>query len=88
MKHMTIKGLITNDWDRDNLNFLLNSPPEVLKEWEAAMEPDDLAYAQELLDAYAEELRVEATFLKTEAELSLLCEYNTAKTLLDAIAKK
>ena len=83
-----MKGLITNDWDRDNLNFLLHSSPEVIKEWEAAMEPDDLEYAQELLDAYAEELRVEATFLKTEAELSLLCEYNTAKTLLDAIAQK
>jgi hypothetical protein len=83
-----MKGLITNDWDRDNLNFLLNSSPEVLKDWEASMEPDDLAYAQELLDAYAEELRVEATFLKTEAELSLLCEYNDAKTLLDTIAKR
>jgi len=83
-----MKGLITNDWDRDNLKFLLNSPPEVLKEWEAAMDPDDLVYAQELLDAYAEELRVEATFLKTEAELSLLCEYNTAKSVLDAIAKR
>ena len=83
-----MKGLITNDWDRDNLNFLLNSSPDVLKEWEQAMEPDDLVYAQELLDAYAEELRVEATFLKTEAELSLLCEYNTAKQVIDRVAKR
>ena len=78
-----MKGLITNDWDRDNLNFLLNASPKVLKDWEAAMEPDDIVYAQELMDAYAEELRVEATFLKTEAEMSLLVEYPDASRVID-----
>lgn len=82
-----MKGLITNDWDRDNLNFLLNSSPETLKDWEASMDEDDLAYAQELLDAYAEELRVEAQFLRTEAELGLLLKYNDAQTLIDKVSK-
>jgi hypothetical protein len=82
-----MKGLITNDWDRDNLNFLLKSSPAVLKEWEAAMEPDDIEYAQELMDAYAEELRLEAEFLKTEAELSLLLKYNEATALIDKVSK-
>ena len=82
-----MKGLITNDWDRDNLNFLLNSPPEVMADWEAWAEEDDLAYAQELLDAYAEELRLEALDLLVEARMSLMFEYPDAKQVIDSIAR-
>ena len=28
-----MKGLITNDWDRDNLNFLLHASPDVIADW-------------------------------------------------------
>jgi hypothetical protein len=83
-----IKGLITNEWDRDNLNFLLNTADTELKHWHAQADADDLAYAQELLAAYSLELKVKAEELRIEAELSVLCEYNTAKSLLDAIAQK
>ena len=64
-------GLITNDWDRDNLNFLLNAGDECLKDWHAQADEDDLVYAQELLASYSEELRVRARELKIEAELEL-----------------
>jgi hypothetical protein len=82
-----MRGLITNDWDRDNLNFLLNSSPEAMAEWEAWADEDDREYAQELLDAYAEELRLEAEDLLIEATMSLMFEYPDAKRVIDSIAK-
>ena len=82
-----IKGLITNDWDRDNLNFLLNASPEVMQDWEEQADEDDRAYAQELLDAYAEELRLQAQDLLVEAKMSLMFEYPDAKRVIDMIAK-
>ena len=85
---MALKGLITNDWDRDNLEFLLNTRGDEFKAWFAQADEDDKAYAQELMDAYSRELKLRAEELRIECELGLLQEYNTAKTLLDAIAQK
>ena len=81
-----MRGLITNDWDRDNLNFLLNATPEVLQEWDAQVDEDDKKYAQELLDAYAEELRLQAKDLEIEAKISLMMEFNTANSILKKFA--
>jgi hypothetical protein len=82
-----IKGLITNDWDRDNLNFLLNASPSVMAEWDAQADEDDRVYAQELLDAYAKELQIQALDLRIEAQMSLMFEYPDAKRVIDSIAK-
>lgn len=82
-----MKGLITNDWDRDNLNFLINATPDVIAEWDAQADEDDREYAQELLDAYAEELRLQAKDLLIEATMSLMFEYPDAKRVIDSIAK-
>jgi len=81
------RGLITNDWDRDNLNFLLNASPQVMKDWDAQADEDDRIYAQELLDAYAEELRLQAQDLLIEAQMSLMFEYPDARRVIDTIAK-
>jgi hypothetical protein len=83
-----MKGLITNDWDRDNLNFLLKSSQSVLDEWNAQCDEDDLEYAQELLDAYAEELRIQAHDLKVEAEMALMFEYPDARKVITSIVDK
>ena len=61
--------LITNPWDRDNLMFLLTSDDHVLKEWHEQADADDLAYAQELFDGYAEELRLRSELVMVEAEM-------------------
>lgn len=82
-----IKGLITNDWDRDNLNFLLNASADVMADWDEQADEDDRAYAQELLDSYAEELRLQAQDLLVEAKMSLMVDYPDAKRVIDSIAK-
>jgi hypothetical protein len=68
---MTKVPLITNAWDRDNLNFLLNTDESCLKDWHAQADADDLVYARELLDAYSEELRLKALELRVECEMEL-----------------
>lgn len=42
--------------DRDNLNFLLKASEEGFKEWYENASADDLAYANELLEQFAEEV--------------------------------
>jgi len=64
-----MKGLITNEWDRDNLEFLLNTKGDEFKAWFAQADEDDKAYAQELMDAYSLELKLRAEELEIEARL-------------------
>lgn len=45
-----------NQRDRDNLNFLMTSSDEVLREWYSLANEYDLIYAQELLSEYEMEL--------------------------------
>lgn len=45
-----------NQRDRDNLDFLLNASPEVIRDWYEKMEDDDIMYAFELLELAKEEL--------------------------------
>lgn len=80
-----MKGYITNDWDRDNLNFLINSDPETIKDWNSQVDEDDRVYAQELLDAYARELKLQAQFLRIECEMDLLGNYPDARRVIDQI---
>ena len=82
-----MKGLITNDWDRDNLNFLLNTKGDEFKAWFAQSDEDDKAYAQELMDAYSRELKLRAEALEIEAKLSVSDNYPDARRVIDRIAK-
>lgn len=65
-------GLITNDWDRDNLNFLLNTKGDDFQAFWDQADEDDRVYAQELLDAYSLELKVRARELEIEARMELV----------------
>ena len=64
-----MKGFITNEWDRSNLEFLLNTKGDDFKAWFAQSDEDDKAYAQELMDAYSRELQLRAQDLEIEAQL-------------------
>jgi hypothetical protein len=66
-----MKGLITNEWDRDNLNFLLNTKGDEFKAWFAQSDEDDKVYAQELMDAYSRELLLRSQELDLEAQMAL-----------------
>jgi len=76
-------GLINNEWDRDNLNFLLNTKGEDFEAWWAQSDEDDRVYAQELLDAYSRELQLRSKELDIEASLG---EMSEAKAVLQKFA--
>ena len=48
-----------NNWDRDNLNFLMNASKETLEEWHFYADADDYKYALELLQAARTELAMQ-----------------------------
>lgn len=55
-----------NEYDRQNLEFLLNVDEQTLCDWYDAMEPDDHEYASELLAQYAEELAIKSSIYDVE----------------------
>ena len=63
--------LINNEWDRDNLEFLLNTKGEDFQAFWDQADEDDRVYAQELMDAYSLELKIRSEELRVEAELAL-----------------
>jgi hypothetical protein len=81
-----MKGLITNQWDRDNLEFLLNTQGDEFKAWFAQSDEDDKAYAQELMDAYSRELLLRSQELDIEANL-VQSNNQEAKMVIDKILK-
>jgi len=78
-----IKGFINNDWDRENLNFLLNTKGDDFTEFWAQSDEDDKKYAQELMDAYARELQLKSELLEIESKLDNLTD---AKVILEKFA--
>lgn len=63
-----------NQHDRENLNFLLTASRDVLKDWYSQIDSDDLAYASELLDQYAEELNLRNSMIDADQALNTLCD--------------
>ena len=79
------KGFITSDWDRDNLEFLLNTKGDDFTAFWEQSDEDDRVYAQQLLDAYSRELKLKAELLEIEAKLD---NFDEAKSLLGKVMAK
>ena len=73
--------LITNEWDRDNLEFLLNTKGEDFEAFWAQADADDRVYAQELMDAFSLELKIRSEELRVEAELALSNNQEASKVI-------
>jgi hypothetical protein len=79
------KGFITSDWDRENLEFLLNTKGDDFSAFWEQSDEDDRVYAQQLLDAYSRELKLKAELLEIEAKLD---NFDEAKSLLGKVMAK
>lgn len=53
-----------NDWDRDNLEFIMNCSHKTFMEWLDQASDDDLAYFDELIKVGKKELAEEISRLK------------------------
>lgn len=72
-----------NDWDKDNLHFLLTVDSEVFEDWLNQADEDDVAYAIELLQQAKTDLIVE----KIEY-LDNVLDVSDAKDILKKIRDK
>jgi hypothetical protein len=55
-----------NEWDRDNLNFILNTSDEAFSEWMLQADEDDIDYALELISKHREEIQLKEYLLKVD----------------------
>jgi len=72
-----------NDWDRDNLNFLLTIDSETFEDWLQQADEDDIDYAIELLRAAKSELIVQQMEV-----LDMVQDTSTANNFIEQIRKK
>jgi hypothetical protein len=61
-------GRKMNDYDWENLQFLLNADEETLRDWYDKVDVEDHEYASELMTAYSEELKVKEILI-TDKEI-------------------
>jgi len=57
-----------NDWDRNNLNFIMSLTPQEFDDWYECLDDDDLAYAMELLRTARTEVAMQLVALTDEPE--------------------
>lgn len=57
-----------NDWDKDNLRFIMNKNSVEFNEWMEQACDDDLQYAQELIRAAKAEIALQVAQLCDEVE--------------------
>ena len=69
-----------NEWDRDNLEFIMNSTNESFDEWLDQADNDDIAYALELIRMAKAELMVQE--LEFTDDIS---NFNEASQLIERI---
>ena len=60
--------------DRDNLEFLMSISEDALRDFLDQIDPDDLEYAQELLDQFSVELRARANELGFDIDVIMFEE--------------
>lgn len=81
-----IQGYITNEHDRQSLEFFLTADSEELKAWNAIATEHDIAYASALMKAYAKELELVAFENIIELQLEgMNNDYTEAALLVDRI---
>ena len=56
-----------NNWDRDNLNFILNTTDEAFSDWMLQADSDDIDYALELISKQREEIYLKEYLLKCDS---------------------
>jgi len=67
-----------NEYDWENLQFLLNADKETLQDWYDKVDVDDHEYATELLSQYSEELKTKEILI-TDKEIK---EFGEASGIL------
>lgn len=69
-----------NEWDRDNLDFIMNTSEEGFDEWLDQADNDDIAYALELIRMAKAELMIQEMEFTDD-----ISNFNEASQLIERI---
>ena len=72
-----------NDWDKDNLNFILSLNENEFQYWYACLDEDEIAYAMELLKTARTEVNMQLASLNDDIN-----DVTDAKNLLKQFTLK
>ena len=75
-----------NNWDRDNLNFILNTTDEAFSDWMLQADSDDIDYALELITKHREEIYLKEYLLKLNIDFDRI--QKTIENVSSLIDKK
>ena len=72
-----------NDWDKNNLQFILSLNEDEFEDWYACLDEDDVAYAMELLKTARTEINMHLASLHDDIQ-----NVNDAATVLKQFTLK
>ena len=72
-----------NDWDKNNLQFILSLNEDEFSDWYECLDDDDVAYAMELLQTARTEVNMQLASLHDEID-----DVTDAKTFLTKFTLK
>lgn len=76
-----------NQTDRNNINFLLYSSPQTLREWFDTTTPAEHEYARDIMNRYSWELTQRSNELMIEDQLRQMDQFPHVDIILDNIFK-
>ena len=71
-----------NEWDYDNLMFLINISEDVFQDWIEQADNDDVAYALELFKKHRDMMALREIYLRDE-----ITDFSDAKQILTKFRK-
>jgi hypothetical protein len=71
-----------NEWDYDNLMFLINTSEDVFQDWIEQADNDDVAYALELFKKHRDMISLREIYLRDE-----ITDFSDAKQILTKFRK-
>ena len=73
---------VMNEWDYDNLMFLINTSEDVFQDWIEQADNDDVAYALELFKKHRDMIALREIYLRDE-----ITDFSDAKLALTKFRK-
>jgi hypothetical protein len=74
-----------NEYDKNNLDFLLSLDPKGFELWFSQASTDDLIYSMELIRQFKKEIKPFIETLHNDLRVDALKEYKEAKQIIEKI---
>jgi hypothetical protein len=77
-----------NEYDKNNLDFLLSLDPKGFELWSSQASNDDLIYSMEIIQQYKEEIEPYIHVLENDKKVNQLDNYDMSKNVIKSLIHK